>query len=146
MRYGNPCLVDALSSKDESDANFKTMRWWLKTCENNHMHCKQSMPSRTILSLPTRLLDLGPGAHPRLCLDNSINEDRKYMTLIHCWGDRVPLKLMKETLSSFFPKHRVGTLTKDFQRCDGDLQTTGSTIFMDRQSLHNSRFRGRLAT
>ena len=88
---------------------------WIQDCRANHTHCRSPSADR---SLPSRLIDLGPGSFgpdglarfedpekleglERALVISTAKLDQKstpYLALSHCWGGTPPLLLNKSTL------------------------------------------------
>jgi hypothetical protein len=75
-----------------------------------HLGSFDSRAAKVLLSedeefLPTRLIDVGSGdeaSQPRLCVRNEVVDDKRYLTLSHCWGIKpMPLRTLKSTLDQY---------------------------------------------
>ncbi|KAJ4127076.1 hypothetical protein NW768_008699 [Fusarium equiseti] len=96
----------------------KTIRDWLQECISSHHECNS--PSNFVL--PMRLLDVNPAearaaapitvddfnnlsidASPQvnLCSTKDLPNDTKYLTLSHCWGTGVSIKLSNKLLGTY---------------------------------------------
>jgi hypothetical protein len=90
-------------------------RTWLDQCTRYHSICRMA----TARFLPARLIDIGPSKkiEPRLTLRSEIPAGASYFTLSHCWGNRVPLRLLQHNFAEMRKVIRSGTLPKTFQDC-----------------------------
>ena len=88
---------------------------WLDQCTQYHSICRTA----TARFLPTRLIDIGPSKkiEPRLRLRSEIPAGANYFTLSHCWGNRVPLRLLQRNFAGMRKFIRSGILPKTFQDC-----------------------------
>ncbi|RFN43502.1 heterokaryon incompatibility protein [Fusarium flagelliforme] len=96
----------------------KTMRDWLHECISSHHECS----SFSNFAFPMRLLDVNPAgtraavpitvddinnlsinALPQvnLCSTNDLPSDTKYLTLSHCWGTEVSIRLSNKLLGTY---------------------------------------------
>ncbi|RGP70834.1 heterokaryon incompatibility [Fusarium longipes] len=89
----------------------KALRDWLDECITLHDECQSLSNS----SLPLRLIDTNPSGinppstddtnnlsidaapHVRICSTAELPNETKYLTLSHCWGASVPIKLSENT-------------------------------------------------
>ena len=72
-------------------------KYWLDQCMQ-HENCQRNLDTE----LPTRLLDLGSNdGSGNLKLANRSGQKGTYVTLSYCWGGQVPLRLLRQSLSSF---------------------------------------------
>lgn len=105
--------------EDESDGRSKdrwdTVRGWIKSCNENHKRCRPAeMNGR--YNLPKRLVYTGlRGDDVRLCLGEELPPDTQYLTLSHCWGKSVPLKLLKDNIGDLRNQIPVDKLSKTFK-------------------------------
>jgi hypothetical protein len=70
--------------------------------------------------LPTRLIDVGPpdnAKKPRLCLGQDIGEDKRYITLSHCWGGDTSgiLKTTRATIDERLLGFEMESLPQNFR-------------------------------
>ena len=90
-----------LSASDQDDTAWRVIQSWSAECASEHAECNQKrQPSWK----PTRLLHVGVEPDPsivRLVSGKDVPEDARYLTLSHCWGDDVPLRLTGETYGRF---------------------------------------------
>ena len=78
----------------------RQLRQWISECDKTHGACRRNItdPPR----LPTRVLEIQAPLRVRLfspSVDSPIHAP--YVSLSHCWGGMVPLRLTKETLNTF---------------------------------------------
>jgi hypothetical protein len=93
-------------------------REWMQNCEASHPTCRMSnRPNFT----PTRLIDVGEEkifhSSIQICLKNKqdLPPNLQYLTLSHCWGGTVPLRLMRSNLTSMMSNIPFSQLPKTFQ-------------------------------
>lgn len=90
IRVGLPKLPEV-----GSDAQFETLRAWLKDCDDNHERCKpHDTYQKRGKSLPTRLLDLETGNEsviklvPKKDLEHTNSGNIIYVAFSHPWGKK----------------------------------------------------------
>lgn len=109
--------TNILDGKDSSNsyAMFQLAKEWLRTCVDSHTECQARLISG--VSLPSRLIDLGPGevVEPRIRLAADLPSNLTYATLSHCWGDMKFLMLRKHNLESFQESIPYKKLTATFR-------------------------------
>ncbi len=93
---------------------------WLNTCVSCHLKCTSEDHADTKTDcrsfLPTRLIDVGANDHhTRLCDRVQIDSESKYMTLSHCWGRKMPKRLLTEDLPGMKQSIVINELPKTFQ-------------------------------
>src|SRR3569833_2634792 len=82
-----------------SEQRLSWLRQQVQNCTSTHASCSAA----SLLSLPSRLIDVGTGSGPgavRLCEPKE--ESAPYVCLSHCWGRNPFLR----TLTSNFNSHR----------------------------------------
>lgn len=99
-----------------SDATLALAQAWLNECRSTHKECSE----RGFFPLygPRRLLKLsrsGKKIVVRLFELSHWTKDIEYLTLSHCWGSGVPLKLTLETHKFFLQNVPVHDLPRTFQ-------------------------------
>lgn len=111
---------DALESNREistntgSEANFALVNEWMNRCKKNHTICGQlSQNSRPWY--PTRLLEVGPLGTLRLRVTEINPPTGPYVTLSHCWGSAIFLKLTLQNIESLKAGMSRSTLPKTFR-------------------------------
>lgn len=91
---------------------------WMQNCEASHPSCRASNTSHLI---PMRVIDVGEERifHSSIQLSLKNGKDLVpnllYVTLSHCWGGTVPLRLMGNNLSSMMSNIPFEQLPKTFQ-------------------------------
>lgn len=87
---------------------------WIQDCITNHDRCESR---RRNLKSPTRLLELCQPSpdHVRLIETSNLSCKPTYMTLSHCWGSAIFLKLTAGTFSQFTIGIPLTSLPKTFQ-------------------------------
>lgn len=101
-------VVDGpLSNDTGSIESMQLAKRWLHECKAHHKHCN----SKNTGFLPKRLLDVGLRGLDmiRLCVCEQDSVTGPYITLSHCWGEAIFLKLIKTT----FPMLRQGIPFED---------------------------------
>lgn len=86
---------------------------WVDSCEKHHGKCRAA-PSAFI---PTRLIDLGIEKVPKLRLvdGKDLAAGSKYVTLSHCWGKFIPMRLLKDNLALMMDTIPIHQLSSTFQ-------------------------------
>lgn len=104
--------VLTLNEPMSSTSSLTAAKEWLSTCLEQHGLC-----SAMHQFVPARLIDIGDSqlVQPRLCDDVQTNKGIKYMTLSHCWGDDMPMKLLRENLEKMKSGIILSQLSKTFQ-------------------------------
>jgi hypothetical protein len=86
---------------------------WLKQCSDHDAHEAQRQPF-----LPTRLLDLGnlkDNGKLQLILSQDIDQTTPYVTLSHCWGGEVPIRLTDKTIDELMAGYELQNMPETFQ-------------------------------
>jgi hypothetical protein len=101
-----------LGPSTASDAAVNVALNWVKNCSSKHKDCHSV--SRF---LPTRLIDVGSGPNPvvRLALREDVPLTSRYLTLSHCWGDRIPERLLSGNFETVRKEIKLNSLSKTFQ-------------------------------
>lgn len=106
-----------LTASTGSDAAFATLNNWMRRCLRDHKCCSNQgefpvyLPKRlleisgTLDDMKIKLVETGGRRKPEI----------KYLTLSHCWGTHVPLRLQQENYISFLEKIEYDKLPKLFQ-------------------------------
>ncbi|KAK7417426.1 hypothetical protein QQX98_004545 [Neonectria punicea] len=103
-----------LASSDQSETVWKSIKWWLSECTSEHEECRRQ---RDTSWKPTRLLYLGTPSEPmeiQLVDGKSVPNTTEYLTLSHCWGNVVPLRLTTDTFETFQFSIPIDSLPKTF--------------------------------
>jgi hypothetical protein len=91
----------------------------LQLCDETYEDCK-NLWRRTIRKSPARLLRIDSIAVPKLVLEDSSDQDRRYVALSHCWGKDSEEYKMPKTCRENIEEHKtegllLSSLTKTFQ-------------------------------
>lgn len=101
-------------NENTSAANCQqTVKNWFKQC-SNHDTCVTQREA----FLPTRLLDIGDletEGRVRLVSSHSLEPNSRYVTLSHCWGEKVPFQLRAETMQHMLEGFEVDEMPQTFQ-------------------------------
>ncbi|KAL2214640.1 HET-domain-containing protein, partial [Sarocladium strictum] len=93
-------------------------RQWIEQCETKHPSCQNKT---TASFTPTRLIDVGEKkifqslTRPVLRRREDIPPGSSYLTLSHCWGGTVPLRLMLNNMVDMMSQIPFTQLPKTFQ-------------------------------
>ncbi|KPM43186.1 hypothetical protein AK830_g3361 [Neonectria ditissima] len=93
-------------------------KMWIQQCEMSHTMCQLQDASTFI---PTRVIDVGPKrifrdlTTPVLRDGYTLPPGSQYLTLSHCWGGTVPMRLMTSNVSSMMAIIPFNRLPKTFQ-------------------------------
>ena len=89
--------------------------WWFQRCRNDHPDCKSADYSGR--NFPRRLLEVGISSRgPTVKVIETQNfQDKEYMTLSHCWGRSLPIRLLTVNLETFKTSIPFSNLPKTFQ-------------------------------
>ncbi|KAM0421203.1 hypothetical protein ACHAPT_010923 [Fusarium lateritium] len=99
-----------------SDESVACAQAWISDCETSHVSCKNESDDAGA-ALPRRVLDLGSPepVSADVKLVETTGQRGRYITLSHCWGNVMPVKTTRETISA----HKLGLafdhLPKTFQ-------------------------------
>jgi hypothetical protein len=88
-------MTSRLNDNTASEICQNTLKMWLEQCDG-HDVCGAGTHS----FLPTRLLDLSnveTESKVRLVLSSELDQTTRYVTLSHCWGGEVPIRLTDAT-------------------------------------------------
>ena len=90
-------------------------RWWFQRCRNHHTQCTPAGYSRR--KFPNRLLEVGISFNgPTVkVVETRLLQDIEYMTLSHCWGGSLPLRLLNANLQAYKTSISFSSLPKTFQ-------------------------------
>lgn len=80
-----------------AEANFALANQWVRHCQMNHAICGQLSPPPWY---PTRLLEIAPLGILRLRITDTDPPDGPYLSLSHCWGSALFLKLLLQNMES----------------------------------------------
>jgi hypothetical protein len=88
-------------------------RTWLQHCMANHMHCKNK---QSTFSWPSRLIHISSKAStPKAVSAEHVGECVHYVALSHCWGQYMPLKLLRSNMNDLNNDIPFEMLPKTFQ-------------------------------
>lgn len=83
---------------------------WFSLCTSQHASCGRNY------FVPTRLIEIGDqSTPPRLREKGDLDAKVKYMTLSHCWGQHVPVMLLKSNLERMKSSIAFDGLSRVFQ-------------------------------
>ena len=102
------------STNTGSEANFALVNEWMDRCKTNHAICGQ-LNKNTCSWYPTRLLEIGPLGTLRLRITGINPPTGPYLSLSHCWGSAVFLKLTLQNIDSLKFGISCSTLPKTFR-------------------------------
>jgi len=104
-----------IEDKTSSNSTWNLASQWIDTCSASHRTCLSADVAPP--PLPTRIIDIGPneGIEPRLYMSGSGTKNAKYITLSHCWGSYVPMRLLENNISSMEKSIPFSQLSKTFQ-------------------------------
>ena len=90
-------------------------RSWLQHCRNDHPYC--SPVGYSGRKLPTRWLEAGISSEGLIVkvIETQPLPDVEYMTLSHCWGGSLPVRLLTADLENFKTSITFSRLPKTFQ-------------------------------
>ncbi|KAI1321908.1 heterokaryon incompatibility protein-domain-containing protein [Xylariaceae sp. FL0255] len=101
----------SIEPNTESESCFNQGRDWLKTCLETHS-CHPKSSDFT----PTRLLEISTDEETlRLLEGTAVPQDVKYTTLSHCWGQKTPFQLTKDTIGAMSNATSTQSLNKTFR-------------------------------
>ena len=98
-----------------SESNKIIARSWFQRCRDHHPHCTPAGCSDRVL--PKRLLEFGISSDgPTVkVIETQPLQDVEYMTLSHCWGGSLPLRLLTTNLQASRTSIPFSSLPKTFQ-------------------------------
>ncbi|KAI0154572.1 heterokaryon incompatibility protein-domain-containing protein [Xylariaceae sp. FL1272] len=102
VRIGRVLCDPVLSSP----SNFKIARDWINLCHSEHIRCLENYRS----ALPTRVIDV-----EALQIVSLAGQVAPYVTLSHCWGERVSPLLRFENIDLFERSIPLGLLPPNFR-------------------------------
>ncbi|KAF8857431.1 HET-domain-containing protein [Acephala macrosclerotiorum] len=121
MEFNDIDFPDMSSSTDyqlssASPHTFSTIKSWIKTCTETHTSCRRAM-KRTPTLTATRLLDLGTqqDSYLKLVKGECLGQRPRYITLSHCWGGYMPLRLTNASFGQFCKGIDLAMLPKTFE-------------------------------
>ncbi|MCJ1403056.1 hypothetical protein MMC11_006279 [Xylographa trunciseda] len=98
-----------------SESSWAIASEWIDDCAANHRMCAYSVA--TTPALPTRVIDVGLIGHiaPRLHTLTQGTSNARYVTLSHCWGSYMPLRLLKSNITSMEQGILLSQVPQTFQ-------------------------------
>lgn len=116
-----PFNSDSTGSKEALDKALE----WMYTCVSLHQSCRKGFGNlndddvRSHAWYPTRLLDVSherdDGCQVTLILSSEEQVQGRYVSLSHCWGSVMPIRLLKSNIDSFMNGIELEALPKTFQ-------------------------------
>ncbi|KAF7507555.1 hypothetical protein GJ744_010346 [Endocarpon pusillum] len=101
-----------------SPQGWKQILEWINQCTDRHSTCLPSNTSTPHIEWPQRVVAVGNIGNPqiRICETSKLEcSELIYLTLSHCWGDIVPIRLLHENYSIFLEGIKLDTLPKTFR-------------------------------
>lgn len=110
--------VGRISRTTDCAESWNLAKNWIEECNNSHDACHESLSE---WRLPTRLIDVDARHCDngcRLVLTDQLESSTSYLTLSHCWGGKVHLKLTTMNQSEFLGMTGIPfeKLSKTFQQ------------------------------
>ncbi|MCJ1418445.1 hypothetical protein MMC32_004793 [Xylographa parallela] len=98
-----------------SESSWAIATEWIDDCVANHRTCNYSIA--TTPALPTRVIDVGLIGYiaPRLHTLTQGTSNARYVTLSHCWGSYMPLRLLKSNITSMKQGILLSQVPQTFQ-------------------------------
>jgi hypothetical protein len=126
---------EIIEDTTSSESSILLARYWLEDCRS-HERCLQQRTDPDFI--PSRLISVGeePFSALRVVLACELSSSTEYLTLSHCWGGEVPIRLLESNLESF---------QRDISRRNHCHSPPRILLSMDRLPLHPSRLFFRLA-
>ncbi|KAH6678665.1 heterokaryon incompatibility protein-domain-containing protein [Halenospora varia] len=114
---------EAIRDQSVSKSDIELAKGWLETCQETHPAC-----SSQGTFFPTRVLDISQPENIKLQLSSNLPSDThpRYMTLSHCWGKSMPLRLLQSNLRELQHKVPLETLSKTFREAIFVAQSLGA--------------------
>jgi hypothetical protein len=102
----------SLSTRSKSALDFLIEKF--QHCCKNHLGC--GLQNSPMATYPSRIIDVGSSEDTVYLCDTEILVERgSYICLSHCWGQKQPFMLTKETVSILKKGVLVSALPKTFQ-------------------------------
>ena len=104
-----------IEGNTSSESTKVMARWWFQRCRNDHRHC--TPVGHFGRKLPKRLLEVGNSSNGLTLkvIETQPLQNIDYMTLSHCWGGFLSLRLLTANLESFKTSILFSSLPKTFQ-------------------------------
>lgn len=105
--------VPISNSKSNTGDGWDIIKSWISECDATHPECRR----RALLGgpIPTRLLHVGRSGSKTIRLCEELPPSTKYASLSHCWGDRMPIRLLTTNVDAFKTNIPLSQLSKTFQ-------------------------------
>jgi hypothetical protein len=86
---------------------------WVENCISDHPQCQ----SADELFVPKRLIEIltGDSGSVQIRLRETAGEEVRYVTLSHCWGNHIPLRLLKGNMAKMKEEINYQQLSRVFQ-------------------------------
>ncbi|KUJ13239.1 HET-domain-containing protein [Mollisia scopiformis] len=110
---GSDAVVGTIQATTDCEATWQLVRTWLQTCEESHpTYAKRHIES----ILPTRLISVGTtNSELKIVPSQLLSSDIQYLTLSHCWGNKIFTTLRMENYSDFLTNIPEAGLSKTFR-------------------------------
>ncbi|KAH6117156.1 hypothetical protein HBI69_098400 [Parastagonospora nodorum] len=111
--FGVPPMTSRLNDNTASEICQNTVKMWLEQCDGHDVY-----GARTHSFLPTRLLDLSnveTESKVRLVLSSELDQTTRYVTLSHCWGGEVPIRLTDATKDELEGGYKLQNMPPTFR-------------------------------
>jgi hypothetical protein len=107
--------VQGGKSSEKFKDRWDVVRGWIQGCNESHTRCRPLDKEERYI-LPKRLIYTGlRGGDVSLCLGEELSPVTQYLTLFHCWGKSVPLKLLKDNFHNLRNQIPVAKLSKNLK-------------------------------
>ncbi|KAF2821373.1 HET-domain-containing protein [Ophiobolus disseminans] len=110
--HGFPNLLSR-NTRSKSALDFLLGQY--QECRDRHVGCR--LQASTVTIHPSRLINVGESGDSNICVRDTqgLSGQGLYTCLSHCWGQKQPLRLTKDTKSSLQNGVLVSSLPKTFQ-------------------------------
>ncbi|KAF3008027.1 hypothetical protein E8E14_003782 [Neopestalotiopsis sp. 37M] len=106
-----PMVPQSISPRWDESSRAQAAQWY-ENCLNNHKTCNLEVGNRDYR--PSRLLDLNDSTGSKLVETRETVVKDPYVTLSHCWGGKVPLRLLETNIQDLKKEIPVDRLPKTF--------------------------------
>jgi hypothetical protein len=100
----------------KSSGKFKdrwdVVRGWIQGCNESHTRCRPVDKEERYILLKSLVYTGHHGDDVRLCLGEKLPPGTQYLTLSHCWGKSVPLKLLNDNIHNLRNQIPVAKFSK----------------------------------
>ena len=138
--YYIPTSEQYIAANTLSESNKAMASWWFQRCKKDHPHCTPAGYSGR--KFPKRLLEVGISSNgPTVkVVETQALHDEEYMTLSHCWGGSLPIRLLTSNIESFKKKqHTFLGSSQDFPRRVVCCRMVRDQISVDRCFVYNPK-------